>query len=63
MWYRDANTWKEMQKLRGHSLTVTQLEFSPDNQFLLSVGRDRRWTLFKCRDEGTHLYCVCVCVF
>lgn len=40
-------TWKQVQKLASHQLTVTQLKFSPDNQRLLSVSRDRRWSLYE----------------
>lgn len=43
----DTLTWKQIQKLPSHQLTVTQMKFSPNNRWLLSVSRDRRWTLFE----------------
>lgn len=43
----NADTWKIHQRLRSHKLTVTQIKFSNDGQQLLSVSRDRRWTLFR----------------
>lgn len=43
----DTTKWKIVQKLSSHKLTVTQMKFSPDNTHLLSVSRDRRWSLFK----------------
>ena len=49
--YRDTSTWQQTQKLISHQLTVTQLAFSPDSQHLLSVSRDRRWTLYR-RQQG-----------
>lgn len=39
-------TWKQMTKLEFHTLTVTQMAFSPDDQYLLSVSRDRAWALY-----------------
>lgn len=47
----ETKTWHQIQKLVSHTLTVTQLAFSPDSRNLLSVSRDRRWTLYS-RREG-----------
>lgn len=43
----DTSSWKQIQKLSSHQLTVTQMRFSRDGRFLLAVSRDRRWSLFE----------------
>ncbi|XP_044755225.1 probable elongator complex protein 2 [Coccinella septempunctata] len=48
----DTSNWKNTQKLVSHNLTVTQISFSPDSQKLLTVSRDRRWTVFEKNNEG-----------
>ncbi|KAK0191029.1 quinon protein alcohol dehydrogenase-like superfamily, partial [Armillaria mellea] len=54
----DTQTWQPFgEPLAGHSLTVTRIAFSPDDQFLLSVSRDRTWRLFR-RDDSTQYYSV-----
>lgn len=52
---RNTTTWLKIDTLTKHRLTVTQMAFSPDDEYLLSVSRDRTWTLFKKEklDDGT----------
>lgn len=54
-YFRETENWKQIQKLPSHSLTVAQMTFSPNSQFLLSVSRDRRWSLFA-RKENTNQF-------
>ncbi|KAJ3677550.1 hypothetical protein LUZ60_003274 [Juncus effusus] len=42
----EVGTWKAVARLRAHTLTVTQLEFSYDDKFLLAVSRDRQLSVF-----------------
>ena len=44
----DTKTWNQINPpLTAHSLTVARLRFSPDDNLLLSVGRDRQWAIFE----------------
>ena len=40
--------WRQIKPpLKTHTLTINKLTFSGDDEFLLSVGRDRQWAIFK----------------
>nr|XP_033785479.1 elongator complex protein 2 isoform X2 [Geotrypetes seraphini] len=47
-----TTSWKQLQILSFHNLTVTQMAFSPNNKFLLAVSRDRNWSLWKQDDDN-----------
>lgn len=53
----ETREWREIKpSLSAHSLTVTALAFSHDDQDLLSVGRDRQWAVFKREGPGAVHY-------
>jgi len=39
--------------LEGHTLTVTRITFSPDDEHIITVSRDRTWRAFRKEDDGT----------
>jgi elongator complex protein 2 len=49
--------WREVKPpLTAHSLTITCLRFSHDDQYLLSVGRDRQWAIFEKKNPHLDQY-------
>ncbi|KAG8572028.1 hypothetical protein GDO81_011889 [Engystomops pustulosus] len=46
-----TTSWKQIQCLSFHNLTITQMAFSPDDKFLLAVSRDRNWSLWRKQEE------------
>ena len=49
----ETATWRPVgEPLAGHALTVTGIAFSPNDQFILTVSRDRTWRLFERKDTG-----------
>uniref|UniRef100_A0A0D9X997 Elongator complex protein 2 n=1 Tax=Leersia perrieri TaxID=77586 RepID=A0A0D9X997_9ORYZ len=60
IWLWEVGTWKAVGRLQSHNLTVTQMEFSRDNAFLLSVSRDRHLSVFSIRktDDGAEHHLV-----
>lgn len=44
----ETDKWTELRPpLKAHTSTIHRLRFSSDNQYLLSVGKDRQWAVFQ----------------
>ncbi|KAI1447147.1 WD40 repeat-like protein [Annulohypoxylon stygium] len=53
----ETEKWTEVKPpLTAHSLTTTRLRFSPDDRYLLSVGRDRQWAVFERESDNKLSY-------
>lgn len=53
IWLWQVGSWKAVGQLQSHTLTVTQMEFSHDDELLLTVSRDRQFSVFKIDRAGT----------
>lgn len=53
IWLWQVGSWKAVGRLPSHSLTVTQMEFSHDDNFLLTISRDRQFSVFAIEGIGT----------
>lgn len=56
LWKLEDQSYKQMATLAGHELTIVQMAFSNNGEYLLSVSRDRSWCLFKKQEESYTLY-------
>lgn len=53
----ETKNWTEVKPpLTAHSLTVARLRFSADDEYLLSVGRDRQWAVFLRSETDSKIY-------
>ncbi|XP_074574276.1 elongator complex protein 2 [Curcuma longa] len=52
IWLWKVGSWKAVGRLQSHNLTVTQMEFSHDDSFLLSISRDRHFSIFSIDNSG-----------
>ncbi|XP_078432855.1 elongator protein 2 isoform X3 [Wolffia australiana] len=55
IWLWEVGTWRAVGRLPSHNLTVTQMEFSPDDSLLLAVSRDRHFSIFSIDRSGSEV--------
>ncbi|OJJ97366.1 hypothetical protein ASPACDRAFT_46219 [Aspergillus aculeatus ATCC 16872] len=55
----DTSDWHEIRpSLAAHTLTITSLCFSSDDQHLLSVGRDRQWAVYQRSEQDPSTFSI-----
>ncbi|KAG2709425.1 hypothetical protein I3760_05G238900 [Carya illinoinensis] len=54
IWLWQVGSWKAVGHMQSHSLTVTQMEFSHDDNMLLAVSRDRQFSVFTIKRTGNN---------
>ncbi|GIL68204.1 hypothetical protein Vafri_21466 [Volvox africanus] len=47
IWVWCTRTWRALAQLRAHTLTVTQMEWSPSGSLLVAASRDRTFSVFR----------------
>lgn len=52
IWLWQVGSWRVVGRLHSHALTVTEVKFSCDDRFLLSVSRDRHFSVFQLEKNG-----------
>ena len=53
--HQTSNWAQILPPLAGHTLTITAIRFSPDDQFVLTSSRDRSWQLYeRAAESGTY---------
>ena len=52
----DVENKKLIKKLDGCTLTIVQISFSPNDNFLLTVSRDRSWNIYIKKDNSYEFY-------
>lgn len=52
IWLWQVGSWKAVGRLQSHSLTVVQMDFSHDDKLLLTVSRDRQFSVFAIEGAG-----------
>ena len=52
----DIENKKLLKKLEGNTLTIVQISFSPKDNYILTVSRDRSWSVYVKKDNSYELY-------
>ena len=47
LYFWNTENGKLIKKLEGHKMTIANIQFSPNDNYILTCSRDRSWCLFK----------------